>query len=205
LTQDVTTGLYVGKKIIVMAVVKMNDLTEGLSGKVGKIIFRTYRGKTYASSRPRKRKPQSEQQRSNREKFKLATQYAKRMMNDDDMKAYYKRIAKQLALPNAYTAAITDYMRKPQISDVDPKKYTGKPGGHIAISAKKKNFKLDSVNVIVSSHDNQIVEVGKAEYEGTGKWIFRSTLSSPSPYTSFSVMVTATDRMGTSVHRMVSF
>src|SRR5688500_15223775 len=108
-----------------MAVVLMNDLVEGLSGKVGKIIFRTYRGKTYASSRPRKRRPQSEQQRSNREKFKLATQYAKRMMKDADMKAYYKRIAKQLALPNAYTAAITDYMRKPQISGVDPKKYTG--------------------------------------------------------------------------------
>jgi hypothetical protein len=192
------------KKLIVMAVVRMNDLIEGLSGKVGKIIFRTYRGKTYASSRPRKRREQSEQQRSNREKFKLATQYAKRMMKDADMKAYYKRIAKQLALPNAYTAAITDYMRKPQIIEVDVKKYTAKPGGHISISAQKKNFKLDAVNVIISSHDNQIVEVGKAEYEGAGQWIFRSTLSSPSPYTSFSVMVTATDRMGTSVHRMVS-
>ena len=187
-----------------MAVVKMNDLTEGLSGQVGKIIFRTYRGKTYASSRPRKRKPQSEQQRSNREKFKLATQYAKRMMKDADMKAYYKRIAKQLALPNAYTAAITDYMRKPKISGVDVKKYTGKPGGHIAISAQKKNFKLDSVNVIVSSHDSQIVEVGKAEYEGAGQWVFRSTLSSPSPYTSFSIMITAKDRMGASTQRIVS-
>jgi hypothetical protein len=126
------------------------------------------------------------------------------MMKDADMKAYYKRIAKQLALPNAYTAAITDYMRKPQISGVDPKKYTGKPGGHIAISAQKKNFKLDAVNVIVSSDDNQIVEVGKAEYEGAGQWIFRSTLSSPSPYTSFSIMITAIDRMDASTQRIVS-
>jgi hypothetical protein len=91
-----------------------------------------------------------------------------------------------------------------KISGVDANKYTGKPGGHIAISAQKKNFKLDVVNVIISAHDNQIVEVGKAEYEGAGQWIFRSTLQSPSPYTSFSVMVTATDRIGTSVHRMVS-
>jgi hypothetical protein len=159
-----------------MAVVRMNDLVEGLSGKVGKIIFRTYRGKTYASSRPRKHKKQSEQQRSNREKFKLATQYAKSMMNDADMKAYYKRIAKKLALPNAYTAAITEYMRKPQITDVDAKKYTGKPGGHIAISAQKKSFKLNAVNVIIFSHDNQIVEVGKAEYEGAGAMDFSKYL-----------------------------
>jgi hypothetical protein len=186
-----------------MAVVRMNDLVEGLSGKVGKIIFRTYRGKTYASSRPRKHKKQSEQQRSNREKFKLATQYAKSMMNDAAKKAYYKRIANQLALPNAYTAAITDYMRKPQIADIDAKKYTGKPGGHIAISAQKKNFKLDAVNVIISSSDNRIVEVGKAEYDGAGQWIFRSTLSSPSPYTTYSIMVTATDSMGASTHLII--
>jgi hypothetical protein len=187
-----------------MAVVRMNDLVEGLSGKVGNIIFRTYRGKTYASSRPRKRKKQSEQQRSNREKFKLATQYAKSMMNDPDMKAYYKRIARQLALPNAYTAAITDYMRKPQINEVNTKKYAFKSGGEILISARKKNFKLDAVNVIVSSHDNQIIEVDKAKYNGAGQWIFRSTLSSPSPYASYSVMVTATDRMGSSTQQIVS-
>ena len=186
-----------------MAVVRMNDLTEGLSGKIGKIIFRTYRGKTYASSRPRKRKKQSEQQRSNREKFKLATQYAKRMMNDADMKAYYKKIAEQLALPNAYTAAITDYMRKPQITEVDTKRYTAKPGS-ITISAGKKNFKLDAVNVIISSPDNQVIEVGSAGYEGEGQWVFRTMLSSPYPYTSFSVLVTATDRLGTSTQQIVS-
>jgi hypothetical protein len=95
-------------------------------------------------------------------------------------------------------------MRKPQITEVNTKKYTFKSGGEILISARKKNFKLDAVNVIISSHDNQIIEVGKAKYNGAGQWIFRSTLSSPSPYASYSVIVTATDRMGSLTQQIVS-
>jgi hypothetical protein len=187
-----------------MAVVRMNDLVEGLSGRVGKIIFRTYRGKTYASSRPRKTKKQSEQQRSNRDKFKLATMYAKQMMNDAERKAYYKNKAQELNLPNAYTAAITDYMRKPQITAVDTDKYTAEGGGQIAISAGKNDFKLATVNVIISSPDHQIIDLGEAEYEGAGQWIFRSMRSSPLAYTSYTITVTVTDQPGNPTQHIVS-
>jgi hypothetical protein len=186
-----------------MAVVAMNDLTEGLSGKVGKIIFRTYLGKTYASSRPRKHKKQSEQQRSNRDKFKLATQYAKRMMVDADMKAYYKGIAIQLALPNAYTAAITDYMRKPQISEVDISGYNGRLGDRIKITVSKKNFKLASVDVIIASEDNRVLEQGPAQWHGGDQWEFRGEALLLSPEDSYVIMVTATDQIGAKTQELI--
>src|ERR1041384_1030594 len=97
-----------------------NLLTKGLSGMVGKqIVFRTWNGKTFISVAPKKTNKQSPLQKENRTKFKKATTYAKSMMKDPVKKAEYKEIAKKMRLPNAYTAAITDYMRNPKIEALD--------------------------------------------------------------------------------------
>jgi hypothetical protein len=63
------------------------------------------------ANRPRKPSKESEAQRTNRDRFADATGFARKMMNDPVKKAYYWNRAKKLRLPNAYTAAITDYMR----------------------------------------------------------------------------------------------
>ena len=94
----------------------------------------------------------------------MATEYARKMMNDKEMKTYYKKMTIQLELPNAYTAAITDYMRKPTITQVDTSKYSPKPGGTITITAGKKDFSLASVNVIISSPESEVIETGPALY-----------------------------------------
>jgi hypothetical protein len=185
-----------------MAVIKMNDLVESVSGKVGKLVFRTYYGKTYLSSKPSKPEKQSELQRANRSKFKLATEYAKSMMKNAGKKAYYTRIARKLELPNAYTAAITDYMRKPEIHGVDTGKYTAKAGGSIRINARKKDFSLDAVNVIVTSPDDKIIELGAAQFKA-GEWIFKSALASRDPYASCVIHISATDHLGVSTQKIV--
>jgi hypothetical protein len=188
-----------------MAHVKCNDITEGLSGRFGKFVFRTYRGKTYVARRPSKPKKESEGQRSTRTKFRLATQYAKQMMADAERKAYYTEKAKTLALPNAYTAAITDYMRKPEVRQIDASKYNGKSGSHITVLANKKNFKLDRVSVVVTSSDEVVVEQGAAKYDGDGVWSYLSTLTSPVSYTSYKVFVTAADQQGKLHQQMAIF
>jgi hypothetical protein len=179
-----------------MAQVKSNDITEGLSGRLGKLIFRTYKGKTYVARRSSKPKKESEGQRNTRSKFKLATQYAKQMMADAERKAYYTDKAKELALPNAYTAAITDYMRKPEIRSIDASKYDGKPENHITILASKKDFKLDRVSVVVTSPDDVVLEQGAAEYVGAGVWKYQSSLPSSSGKSSYKIFVTAADQQG---------
>ena len=131
-----------------MAISKHNIVTQGLSGMLGnRIVFRHLRGKTIIANRPAKPSRQSELQRANRHRFRNATAFAHAAMRDPQQKAYYWKKANELKLPNAYTAAITDYMRRPMVSDVEIPKHNGSPGNRVLITAGKKEFTLASVEV----------------------------------------------------------
>jgi|GEM_PF-4589923 hypothetical protein len=98
-----------------MAIVANNDLTRGLRGRIGRwLIFREVRGKTIASHAPRKPDPrkQSAAQRLTRSTFREASAWAVRILLDPVKKQYYADVAKAEALPNAYTAAVREYMRE---------------------------------------------------------------------------------------------
>ena len=100
-----------------MAISKNNPITRGLSGMLGgTVVFRNFHGKTIMAKRPTRTGKQSELQRENRNRFREATVFAKASVKDPQKKAYYEDKAKKMKLPNAYTAAITDFMRKPEVS-----------------------------------------------------------------------------------------
>lgn len=140
-----------------MAIVKDNILTEGFSGMFGgTIVFRQLRGKTIVSNRPRKPQRESEHQRANRDRFREASYYAKAAMEDKQKKAYYTHKARQLRLPNAYTAAITDYMRRPVIVQMKTAITTTREGC-ITIVAGKQGFGIASVQVTaLDSHGRRL-------------------------------------------------
>ena len=97
-----------------MAIVDNNDLTRGLRGRFGKsFVFRSLRGKTIASHAPRKPDPrkQGAAQRQTRTTFREAAAWAMHTLRDPKQKQFYQDRAKELALPNAYTAAVRAYMR----------------------------------------------------------------------------------------------
>lgn len=95
-----------------MAKVNTNPLLNGLRGILGSsIVFKTWHGKTIVVSKPRPSKTQSPLQKANRNKFRDATLWAKTELKKPERKAYYHQQAEALQLPNAYTAAIKDYMR----------------------------------------------------------------------------------------------
>lgn len=124
-----------------MATVRNNDLIEGLSGKFGRsLVFRTMRDKTFISAVGRKpdKGNESVAQRSTRVNFKNATAWARKVLRDPEKKVYYQQRAKALKLPNAYTAAITDYMRKPKVT---------KTKDHAAITYRitKPGFRIKEV------------------------------------------------------------
>jgi hypothetical protein len=100
-----------------MAKVTGNILTSGLRGKIGQLlVFRRVNGKTIVSHAPRKpdKSKETAAQRKSRSTFKEASRWAKIVLLDPDQKTYYQQRAKTLKLPNAYTAAIKDYMRNPE-------------------------------------------------------------------------------------------
>lgn len=128
-----------------MATVRTNDLIDGLSGKLGNaLVFRTMRGKTHVSlpaCKPDKKK-ESSAQRNTRSTFKEAAEWAQTILLDPEKKTYYKQRAKALKLPNAYTAAITDYMRKAKVAK-------SQHSNTITYHINKPGFKVQTVDVQV--------------------------------------------------------
>lgn len=98
-----------------MAIVSRNCLLNGMKGVIGGLVFRRMNGKTVVSRHvPRLKKQQnvSALQQQTRTTFAEATRYAKVVTRDPVRYAHYKALAKKLKLSSAYTAAITDFMRK---------------------------------------------------------------------------------------------
>jgi hypothetical protein len=178
-----------------MAVSKNNPIVHGASGMIGgTIVFRTWNGKTYMYNRPKKPIKQSVQQKENRLRFKMATMFAKSMMKDAKKKAEYQEIAKKQNLPNAYTAAITEYMRRPEIKEVDLKAYTGKENEEIKVEARKKGFDIELVEIIVANEKGHVVEQGKAIKVGPGEWLYKTIRTTNA--NAFQIIVRARERTG---------
>jgi len=131
-----------------MATVAYNPIINGLSGMLGKsIVFKKWRGKTIVSTYSKPTKKQSEQQKENRGKFRDASFWAKITLKDPERKAYYQSKAKKLGLPNAYTAAITDYMRKPRIEK--PRQRNGTTTFYVS----KKDFAIVKTEITLTAGD----------------------------------------------------
>ena len=136
----------------------MNALVNGMHGKIGKnLIVRTLRGKIVASQAPKKPQYESAEQRKNRDRFRDASAYAKRMMNIPERKVYFQKKAAILGLPNAYTAAITEFMRRPVIIEVNAEP---QPDGRLALRvlATKKDFPVKDVTFVCVSEKGDCTE-----------------------------------------------
>jgi hypothetical protein len=158
-----------------MAQIIDNILTEGITGMIGgQIVFRSWNGKTFVYKSPRKPTKQSAIQRENRSKFRRATAFAKNMMKDPVKKAEYQEIAKSIKLPNAYTAAITEYMRKPEILDVGVASTTDTKATEVKVITRKKGFKIQQVEIIVLGKSGNVLQAGKAIAESGNRWKYRT-------------------------------
>jgi hypothetical protein len=179
-----------------MALVKNNTATRGLSGKFESILFKTFRGKTFAYPEPKKPTKQSEEQRKNRDRFRNASYFAKTVMQDPEKKEYYRRIARRLKLPNAYTAAITDYMRKTQIPEVTV-------SDKVEIETFKKGFKVKSVNVVITDSNHQLIEQGAARMKEYELWWYHPVTVNLHEIKSYRVIITAIDQTGQRAEKIV--
>jgi hypothetical protein len=158
-----------------MATIQSNMLTSSLSGSIGHIVFRQLRGKTIVANKPKEIKKQSEQQRENRRRFKHAAAWAKGQMLDENKKAHYWRIAKKLKLPNAYTAAVCDYMREGEIKEVDTRHYKGRAGDMIRMKITKKDLAVKSVEVSLRDDAGNVIEKNLAIRKDKNVFIYKAT------------------------------
>jgi hypothetical protein len=108
-------------------------------------------------------------------RFKCATAWAKAQMLDENKKTYYWRMARKLKLPNAYTAAVSDYMRKGNIREIDTRQYKGKAGDVIRMKISKRDFCVKKVNVVLRDASGNLIENGFAMSKDKNTFIYRAT------------------------------
>ena len=165
-----------------MAIIKNNDMIEGISGMIGRHVFKQVRGKTIMCQRPPKPCKQSDQQKENRDRFRKASQWAKTILLEPDKKSYYQKKAHKLKLPNAYTAAIADYMRSVKVMRVN--QYADK----MTFSVCKKDFDVAQVEIVLSK-DSGEKEMRKLPKGESFFWLHPSELNA-------GVIVMITDAAG---------
>jgi hypothetical protein len=179
-----------------MALIKENDLTEGMSGKFGKkIVFRVVQGVTVATRRSTAERGKTEKQVAQRERFQRASQYAKAKMADPVAKAVYKQLAGNGPFANAFAAAVKDYLVPPKVLDVKVSEFTGAAGSTIPI-AISDNFKTIKLKVTLMGADGIVVESGEASYkQGDVEWKYITVQALPL-LAGAKIVVTAIDRPG---------
>lgn len=104
-----------------MAKVKKNVMIEGLSGRVGNLVFKQYGDKTVVSKWPdhdpnRIPTPGEARQRG---RIKEASAMAKSILATEEGNAYYQAARLRLGKHSAYHTAVFDYFGTPDITSVN--------------------------------------------------------------------------------------
>ena len=94
-----------------MAIVKRNPLVQGLSGKVGGLVFKQHRKTTVLSIKPdRSRVKLSDKQVKANKKFKMAVAYAKGILKDPEKRKAYE--AKLQPGRSVYHTALAEFLSR---------------------------------------------------------------------------------------------
>lgn len=178
-----------------MVKIKKNIVTKGWSGKLGDdIVFRKKGNQTYVALSPTKtnREP-SEKQKAQNQKFKLAIVFAKAQMADPAKKERYDLLKTEFK--SAFNIAVADFLRPPDITDVDVGAYAGQVGDLIRI-AVIDNVEVTEVNVEIRDDQDALIEQGAANLDVTGaQWEYATTVANGS-LSGTKILVTAKDYPG---------
>jgi hypothetical protein len=177
-----------------MAKSENNIITHGLSGKVGDmLVFRTVNGKTIVSVPPSGHHAPTEKQKQQQSRFQEAVIYGKTVMVTPESRALYETSIE--AGQSVYQVALADFMKAPDIKEVDVKNYTGAVGSTIRIRATD-SFMVQSVNVTIYNADGSVVEQGTSMRLANGvDWLYTSTAANDN-LDGDKIVVTASDLPG---------
>ncbi|MFD2787864.1 hypothetical protein [Hymenobacter rubripertinctus] len=159
-----------------MARVKNNIVTQGLSGMIGgTLVFRQQGGRTIVSAAPGETTGEpSAAQQAQRQRFQEAAVYAKAQISDPAAKAEYAtRLDGRHG--SAYAIAVADFLKAPDIREIDLSRYAGKKGDVIRVRATD-DFKVVAVRVRIENGDGSLVEEGAAVQQPNAlDWLYTAT------------------------------
>ena len=182
---------------------KANYAITGLSGKVGKIfVYRQRGGETIVATPPVRTAPPSPKQIQQQNKFAQAATYARNALLDPTLKEAYTTEAKKRRNVSPYNMAMTDYLRPPQITEVDHSAYDGTASGQKIIIEAADAFKITTMKVKITAANNSALEEGTATLV-KGKWEYTTTATNTT-LTGSKITLTATDRPGNTTTKEIT-
>ncbi|MFD2556018.1 hypothetical protein [Sphingobacterium tabacisoli] len=178
-----------------MAKSKDNVVMQGASGRIGRnLVFRQRGDQTIIAKTPRipADRVMTAKQVAVQHKFYDATQYAKSVMLDDDLKAEYK--SKANVNQSAYNLAFRDYFKDPELRRVDDRAYEGEVGNKISFLVRDVMV-LQSLSVEILDDQDAVIESGAAVLKDNSdsEWLYTATVQNPD-YMNCKYRVTMVDR-----------
>ncbi|WP_440133388.1 hypothetical protein [Chitinophaga sancti] len=150
-----------------MAIVKDSILLQAVRGSLGnEITIYERNGQIIIAKKrgPSKNKPTPKQLEA-RYKMRIAAAYAKVIIQDPELKAYYKSLAGPGQ--NAYNMAVKDAYRAPEIQNI-------KLENMDVVVTTKDEFRVAEVQIQVKDNEGRIVERGRAVLGRNGfDWYYK--------------------------------
>jgi signal peptidase I len=174
-----------------------NPIMKGMSGKLGDVVvYRRVRGEVVVSNTPKKRSGVlTPSQEATKSRFLRAVKYAKRQMEDPASKAYYQP-GPNSKITSAYSAAVADYLKKPEVHEINTSRYGGAIGEEILVKASD-NFQLTNVHVAIFAAGGNLLEQGEPtlQQDSSEDYVYKATVANAAlPGTK--ILVTVKDRPG---------
>lgn len=183
-----------------MARTNDNIILQKVSGNIGKqVVLKRVHGKTVLSKMPKKPAARSAKQQMCAQGFKLATAYAKSVMQNPELKALYTAEAKRRGVINAYNMALSDCLRLPEIKAIDVANYTGSTLGEVITIEVTDTFKKVVEVTVRIINDVTVIEEGSAIFVDN-RWQYVTTVLN-AVATDSKVVVTAVDRTGNKINK----
>lgn len=176
-----------------MAKVTFNTGLNGVSGMVDNWVYRRVRDQTVIAKRPSVsgRKPTAAQA-VQRDRFRLAAEYAARVLSDPyQQRAYENLAAKQDR--RADKLVMSDYLSPPTVESIELTDYHRQRGDVIRVLAED-DVAVVSVHIKIATAAGVTIEEGAAQ-EVHGVWLYAATAMAPATE-SLRIIATATDRPG---------
>jgi hypothetical protein len=118
-----------------MSNVGNNPIMATVSGKLGNVVvYRRVRGKLIMCKPPKKRDLLTPHQANTKVRFMEAVQYAKAMLADAGNSEEY-RTGISNRLTSVYSVALSDYLKAPEVKNIDTSGFVGAIGDVIEIKA----------------------------------------------------------------------
>ncbi|MEQ8881161.1 MAG: hypothetical protein RLQ12_16070 [Cyclobacteriaceae bacterium] len=156
-----------------------NLFLQGASGMLGnQLVYRRVNGQTIVSSRPERRSEMSDTQKRQNMRFKYATVFGKNAIADEVLGPIYAAaVARMPRFSSAYTLAVTDYLKAPEIGDIVLP--SGASGSQGLVEAYEEP-QLAKVAFDIIGEDESVISSGEATPTDNGiQWEFTLTQDIP--------------------------